>query len=249
MNGLTVVIPSRNMWNLGPCIEAIQKHEPDVKVLVVDDTGKFTLPIEWNDPKRSYSGLVGPFDTWANVKKVSGWSPFNFARNCNIGIFAATHYPNNDQTDVILLNDDALLETPSGFTAMQREAEAHPEFGIIGATTNLTGQPLQWSADRHPGVMPGLREVPWLAFVCVLIPRRTIERVGLLDERYCLDYGGEDRDYCQSVKAQGLKVGVYDYCFVDHSKLTSTFRGSPTGQRSSEKNKALFMEKWPGVEF
>jgi len=241
MNGLTVVIPSRNMHNLKPCIKTLEQLEREVKVLVLDDTPGGSLPINYKDGRcYNFSPADPPFRC---ALKIEGPKPFVFARNCNIGIRLAA------PDDIILLNDDALLETPSGFTAMQREAETHPEFGIIGATTNLTGQPLQWSADRHPGVMPGLREVPWLAFVCVLIPQRTIERVGLLDERYCLDYGGEDRDYCQMVKAAGLKVGVYDYCFVDHSKLTSTFRGNSAGQRSTEKNKALFMEKWPGVEF
>jgi hypothetical protein len=229
MNGLTVVIPSRDKSNLIECMGALNAKQSHIQIIQVDDSeNRELLNIDW------------PFYCGINI---AGRKPFNFAYNCNLGINTAA------PDDVILLNDDALLETPSGFTAMQREAEAHPEFGIIGATTNLTGQPLQWTADRHPGVSPGLREVPWFAFICVLIPRRTIERVGLLDERYCLDYGAEDRDYCQMVRAAGLKCGVYDYCFVDHSKLTSTYRGSPTGQRSSAKNKALYHEKWPGAEF
>jgi len=201
---------------------AINAKQSHVQIIQVDDSdGRDLIDIEW------------PFYAGINVP---GKKPFCFARNCNIGIRVAA------PDDVILLNDDALLETPSGFTAMQREAEAHPEYGIIGATTNLTGQPLQWRLNV------GLREVPWFAFICVLIPRRTIESVGMLDERYS-DYGAEDRDYCQMVKAAGLKCAVYDHCFVDHSKLTSTYRGSPTGQVSREKNKAMFHEKWPGVEF
>jgi len=223
------------MFNLGPCVEALNQYEPCVNVLVIDDTPKLSLPIRWKD-NRAYNFDVGPSTTFERTKKVEGFHPFNFARNCNIGIRAAA------ANDVILLNDDALLESLFGFTAMQREAEAHPEYGIIGATTNLTGQPLQWRLNV------GLREVPWFAFICVLIPRRTIEHVGMLDERYS-DYGAEDRDYCQMVKAAGLKCAVYDHCFVDHSKLTSTYRGSPTGQVSREKNKAMFHEKWPGVEF
>jgi GT2 family glycosyltransferase len=66
-----------------------------------------------------------------------------------------------------------------------------------------------------------------MAFVCLLIPRRTIDRVGLLDERYCPDYGVEVLDYCESCSRGGLKVGVFDGCCVDHGSLTSSFRSDP----------------------
>lgn len=224
MNELTVVIPSRDMWNLGPCVNAIRKNEISPWILIVDDTPNFTLPVH--------------YETWQPAYKIGGLKPFIFSRNCNAAIRTA------DDDDVILLNDDALLESPSGFTAMQRETESHPEYGIIAATTNLTGQPLQW---RGTGPNAGLREVPHCAFVCVLIPRRTIKQVGLLDERYCLDYGVEDRDYCEMVRAAGLKVGVYDFCYVDHSKLTSTYRGDPRAGKDFSQNKALFHQKWPEV--
>lgn len=228
MKGLTVVIPSRDKSNLIKCMGALNAKQEHVQIIQVDDSeNRELLNIDW------------PFYCGINI---AGVKPFCFSRNCNVGINMAA------PDDVILLNDDALLETPEGFTAMQSEAEAHPEFGIIGAVTNLTGQPLQWEA-RQNGLASGLREVPWFAFVCVLIPRRTIERVGLLDERYCLDYGGEDRDYCQMVKAAGLKCGVYDYCFVDHTKLKSSYRGDPKKPVVSVKNKALYHQKWQGVEF
>jgi GT2 family glycosyltransferase len=68
---------------------------------------------------------------------VAGAKPFIYARNCNLGIRMA------GSGAVVLLNDDALLETVGGFTAMQRAGELHPEFGVIGAVTNVTGQPLQ----------------------------------------------------------------------------------------------------------
>ena len=92
--------------------------------------------------------------------------------------------------------------------------------------------------------MVGLREVPHIAFVCILIPRRTLDRVGLLHERYCLDYGVEDLDYCEASGRSGLKVGVFDQCYVDHGSLTSSFLGDPHTSLSFARNKRLFDEKW-----
>ena len=213
---LSVIIPSRTAANLIPCVEAVRRHEPEARIVIVDDT-----------PDMSLAALSNGM-----AVTVKGAKPFIYARNCNLGIRAA------GSDDVILLNDDALLESAGGFTVMQRAAELHPEYGIIGVVTNVTCQPLQ----RPHGI--GLREVPNIAFVCVLIPRRTIDRVGLLDERYCLDYGVEDLDYCEACHRAGLNVGVFDHCSVDHSSLTSSFRGDPRAPRSFAKNKALFDAKW-----
>ncbi len=214
---LSVIIPSRTAANLIPCVEAVRRHEPDVRIIVVDDSSNLSLQ---------------PKPGWMPAVALEGVKPFIFARNCNLGIRAA------GSDDVILLNDDALLETTGGFRAMQRAAEGNPEYGVIGAVTNITGQPLQ----RPHGI--GLREVPHFAFVCVLIPRRTIDWVGLLDERYCLDYGVEDLDYCEATRRAGLKVGVFDHCYVDHGSLTSSFRGDPATPRTFARNKELFDVKW-----
>lgn len=209
---LSVVIPSRTLSNLVPCVAAVRKHEPDVRLIVVDD----------GLANRDIDGC-----TYLN-----GIREFIFARNCNLGINAA------GKDDVVLLNDDALLESPGGFTLMQEEAAERPELGVIGAVTNVTGQPLQ----QPRGV--GLRVVPHIAFICVLIPRRTIDAVGLLDEQYCIDYGVEDRDYCEAVTRAGLKVAVHDRCYVDHGSLRSSFRGDPLTPRSFQENWKLFLKKW-----
>jgi GT2 family glycosyltransferase len=214
---LSVIIPSRTAANLIPCVEAVRRHEPEARIVIVDDSPDLSLH---------------PKPGWTPVIALEGVKPFIYARNCNLGIRAA------GLDDVILLNDDALLESAGGFTAMQRAGELHPEYGVIGAVTNVTGQPLQ----RPQGI--GLREIAHIAFVCVLIPRRTIDQVGLLDERYCLDYGVEDLDYCAACRRAQLKVGVFDHCYVDHGSLTSSFRGDPRAPRSFAKNKALFDAKW-----
>src|SRR5579885_1372821 len=220
MNRLSVVIPSKNLENLIPCIKAVRKHEPQVRIIWIDDLGD-----QRHEQAHEFvASAAGLHNFWS----LEGEKPFIFARNVNIGIKAA------GDDDVVILNDDALLETPNGFSAMQTAAESHQQFGIIGAVTNVTGQPLQQPRNI------GLREVPHFAFVCVLIPRRTIERIGALDERYCIDYGVEDLDYCESTRRAGLKCGVFDHCFVNHAQLVSTFRGQPHTPKTFEQNYRLF---------
>ena len=215
----SVVIPSKTMDNLLPCMAAVRKHEPAAKIVVIDDGLPFDLINCW-----SRDG-GGPDIAQLGIK------PFIFSRNMNLGIKAA------GDDDVILLNDDALLKTPGGFSALKKLADDESDFGIFAPCTNVTGAP----AQRFQGV--GLREVDNVAFVCVYIPRRTINAVGLLDERF-VTYGWDDNDYCRRVKMAGLKIGVYDFTFVDHGSLRSTFRGDPGAAGNIEEGRRIFNEKW-----
>lgn len=234
----SVIIPSKNVNNLIPCVEAVRKHEPGARIIVVDDG----IP--------DSAKIASPLN---RCEFIEGISPFVFSRNVNLGICHAMEvrvlevttvsdeyrrYLRIGDTGVVLLNDDALLQTPNGFSRLAELAEQHQDIGIIAPVTNVTGQPLQMPRNV------GLRQVPHIAFVCVYIPRRTIERIGMLDERYCLDYGVEDRDYCEAVNRAGLKVCVYDHVFVDHGSLISSFRGDPKQPKSYDRNLALFKAKW-----
>lgn len=264
----SVIIPSKTLSNLGPCMAAVRSNEPAAEIVVIDDglgfdwetinlaDGTTAYPKDACDRIDREMDRLGQFeDMYKPSYVLQGKKPFIYARNCNLGIDDATdpievqvcdrsgNYlrtemrpPRHD--GVFLLNDDALLKTVGGFTKIANLAEEHPEYGIIAPVTNVTGQPLQKPQGK------GLREVPHIAFVCVYVPRRTIERVGPLDERYCLDYGVEDLDYCHAVRAAGLKVGVYDHVFVDHGSLVSSFRGDPKTPKSFLRNFALYKHKW-----
>ena len=156
---------------------------------------------------------------------------FIFAQAVNLGIMAT-------KKDLIICNDDALLQTQDGFTKLAQCAEDHPEYGVIGAVTNVTGQPLQTPRNV------GLRDVPFLAFICVAITRSMINRIGMMDERFNVDYGMEDRSWCEACTRKGYKIGVYDFVYVDHGSLTSTYRGDPRKPASYQENLKIFNKIW-----
>ena len=251
MSGLSIIIPSRTITNLRPCVAAIRKHEHNSRIIVVDDGLPTVMDLDF----------IKPIDV-RPVEVIEGRKPFVFSVNCNLGI----RHVGDD--DVILCNDDCLLETPGGFSLLQQAARENPHYGIIGAVTNLTGQPLQ----QPRGI--GLREVEHIAFVCVLIPERTRQHIGrfdgiqegdatvthdginvkirpcftggFLDERYT-GYGSDDLDYCMQVRHAGLRVGVHDGCYVDHGSLHSSYRGAPTAAGDIWPNHRLLRAKW-GME-
>jgi GT2 family glycosyltransferase len=230
-----VVVPSRNVNNLVRCVAAVWQNEPRCRIIVVDDG----LPLE----------ALKDLD----LEIVPGIKPFVFARNCNLGISQAFSAPvtydvtahsagcpvavNDPNADgVILLNDDALLTTPGGFTALSEQAAAHPEYGIIAAACNNTG-----NLNQNPQGK-GLRdESRMVCFTCVYIPRQTLDAVGLLDQRF-EGYGLDDDDMCLRIRNAGLKIGIYDGCVVDHKTLHSQYRG--TGGGDFRPNLEIFKAKW-----
>lgn len=248
MNGLSVVIPSRTVANLVPCVEAVRRSEPRARIIVVDDGLDFAAA----DARSQAHCWLCDMDP---TLRVPGEKPFNFSRNVNLGIKAAgdliyvttiggvpRSIMGRDGDDVVILNDDAILHTPGGFSSLQKVAQDHPEYGLVASTCNNVGNQNQWK--QKTGL---LRDEPrMVCFVAVLIPRRTLNQVGLLDERF-VHYGCEDDDYCLRVRKAGLKIGIHDGCYVDHGSLHSSFRGAAGAGGNFLPNLKLFIEKW-GVD-
>jgi GT2 family glycosyltransferase len=215
---LAIVIPSRDVRNLKPCLEAIHRHDPGNRVIVVND------------------GLA---EKPSGCYIMQGIKPFIFARNANIGLRHAFGSTGCDAA--ILMNDDALLETPGGFTKMYIASRVNSNYGLISSSCNNVG-----NANQLPGGSMSLRrEQRMLCFICVLIPWVTWERVGPLDEEFD-GYGYEDDAYSLMVKRAGLKLGVYDGCFVNHAKLHSSFRSKAYPTEGFDRNRKLFIKKYGG---
>lgn len=236
---IAVIIPSKTISNLEPCVQAVRANEPDVEIVVIDDGVGLTHRDAFEAFNQRHS----------RVSVIGGVRPFVFSRNVNLGLrFALTSFsgtnargefvvdpPRHD--GAVVLNDDAILQTPGGFSLLAQSAAEHPEYGIIAATCNNVGNVNQWPQ----GI--GLREDPrMVCFVAVYIPRTTIETVGLLDERFGSG-GFEDDDYCVRVRRAGLRIGIHDGCYVDHGSLVSTFRG-PAGPGYNPRAADIFREKW-----
>lgn len=220
---MKIVILSKDSWNLIPCVRAIRENEPELppgNIIVVDDgVSEFSK----SDP--TLEGI-----TW-----VSGVKPFIFSRNANLGIWAA-----ND--DVILLNDDAILTTPRGFSDLAVFAQ-NANYGLVSPVfKGLIGNPAQRynPADDKPIIRI---EPRMLCFVCVFISKRVQESVGELDERFTA-YGYEDDDYCRRVRNAGLELAIYKGCVLDHGKLRSAFRSHGDISDKLNEGRRIYQEKW-----
>jgi GT2 family glycosyltransferase len=231
----SIIIPSRNIDNLIPCVAAIRAAGETARIIVAWD-GDST---DWARDDNRFRGLLAD----GNLQTIEGVQPFVFARNVNIGIQQA------GTDDVVIMNDDALLETPQGLTELALDASQHPEYGVIAASVDSCGTPNQ----NHCSAKNGLREERvMLAFICVYIPRHVLTVIGLLDEAFAVNAGGagprgygcEDDDFCWRARAAGYKLGVENDVFVSHTKLPSTFRADPEHPADVKIHERLFEQKW-----
>lgn len=222
MSSFSVVIPSRNPRNLHHCLSALLAREPDLpheRVIVIDD-----------------GGGPGAFQ-FPRVRVVPGDVPFVFARNCNIGIREA------GGDDIVLLNDDALLASAGGLSKMAKAVADAPRLGFCSAAVVGRAHP-----DQFPLKDEAIRVVESMPnFACVLVPRATLDAVGLLDESLT-GYSADDCDMALRVRRAGLDVCVYDGCVVFHEEggpVGPTFTALPNFRELYEIGEELFARKWP----
>lgn len=237
----SIIIPSRTLSNLKACIHAIRIQDIGARIIVVwdrpEDDPLDSAHVELADPFNKMEGLLG-------VK------PFVFARAVNQGIAAA------GTDDVILLNDDAQLQTRGGFDMLSLAAQRGEKYGVLSALIlGMAAAPDQCAnADRirlgqaRPAAATVDCKHHMLAFMAVYIRREVLDLVGHFDEQF-VGYGYDDDDYCKRILLSGLELGVEYSCLVEHGSLPSTYRGQ--GQAAGfdllAENRAIFQEKWRGL--
>ena len=171
----------------------------------------------------------------------SGWTtiqaegPFIYSRNVNLGI-------NQTSGDVLLMNDDCCFTREGTVAAMEKILAAHSDIGILSpriggmvanATQSNVCRPVQYSTAR-------------LAFVCVLIRRAVLDKIGLLDERFT-GYGWDDDDFCRRAVDAGFRLACTADAYVmhGHGKRTWSSSFSRTGNSGHHTdNIKIYEQKW-----
>ena len=126
--------------------------------------------------------------------------------------------------DCLLLNPDTRVK-PGSLELLIQFARKHPEVGIVGAKLVNPDGSVQPSVYHFPTLWRAIREywfgqknvyekyapkgkkpveVEAVTGAAMLIPRKTIEKIGLLDEKYFMYF--EDLDYCRRVRGAGFKA-------------------------------------------
>ncbi len=161
---------------------------------------------------------------------IQGVSPFIYARNCNIGIQACSD-------DILLCNDDVrFLHTGTLYT-LQSLFVTHPHVGILSPSVDGVANGVSCSGQA-------VHETKhYLSFVCVLIRRELIDKIGLLDEKFTF-YGGEDVDYCRRAQRAGFTLAVTSLVTVAHKHASSSYTREHALELKREAANRYYVEKW-----
>ena len=193
----TIIVPSKHPDIFESCRASLDKFAPETEKILVRDGDQITEPT----------------GNWKTIQAPEG--KFVYARNVNLGITASTG-------DVLLCNDDVQFTQPGVIEALQTSLTLYPEVGMISPKIlGGVGNSLQ------SNVIESIQYTEMrLAFVCVLIRRAVIDKIGLLDERF-IGYGWDDVDFCRRAVTAGWKMAATASTSVTHGD------GSPQGFSSS----------------
>lgn len=216
---LSIIIVSFNVKNLiKECIESILKTKNGFiyEIIIVDNAST-------DESVEAVKGL-----RVRGLRIIENKKNLGFAKAVNQGIKSAK----GDY--ILILNPDTKVKTDS-LKKILNFAKSHPEVGIVGAKLINPDGSIQPSVYHFPSLKRAFLEF-WLGKkgeyekyapltknplevdavtgAVMLISKRTIEKVGLFDERYFMYF--EDLDYCRRVKRAGLKVFYFPEAPVLH---------------------------------
>jgi GT2 family glycosyltransferase len=150
-----------------------------------------------------------------------------FTRTCNRGIKRA-----DNGADICLLNDDILRFHHGWLATLQRALYSSPKFGLVGPSGGSNTAPM--CAGKLG--MSGLKPVKHIPFWCVLIKRKLIDKIGILDERFI--HYASDSWYCDCTRKAGFQVVWVRDVFLKHKK-----HGSKLQSAWKKRDQALYRRR------
>lgn len=201
---------------LGPGMEArlfVQDNESD-GTLIIDDASFNEVTVTRNEKNIGFAAAV-------NQGIRASRSPYVILLNPDSRISGTFFEPvlqfMEDNSKVGILGP-RILE-PDG--RIQGSARAFPNMltGLFGRTSLLTklfpNNPITRKnivSIESDGISP--LEVDWVSGACMVVRRKAIEEVGLLDERFFMYW--EDADWCRRMWERGWKVVYFPGVHVIH---------------------------------
>lgn len=227
------------------CLNSVKELDYQNHEVIVVDNGSDAKHIEVLKDIASPLNLQCP-----KIKIIALDSNLGYSGGNNAGI---KHALERGADYVFILNPDTTIEK-NVLTKLIETAKSDPQIGILGPAINENGQiiyggQIKWLKPElsHLVVEPlsplsGSTTKCYASGAAMLIKRKVVEKIGLLDERFFLYF--EDADYCLRGQKAGYKLKIAPEAFVHHKPSSSTFSlGAPLLLRYHYRNAHLFNYK------
>jgi len=230
-----IILNYRARGLLKECLKGIKAVQPklDYEIIVVDNASGDGTPAMMAE-------------NFPDIKFIASDKNLGYAKGNNLGIGEAKgRY-------VMIMNPDIVV-FPDVLEKLAQFMDSRPDAGIVGPKLLNPDKSLQFSCYRFPDFWVPLyrrtplgklgfakkkldnyfmkdfdhrstREVDWLLGGCLLIRRRALDDVGLLDERYFAYF--DDVDLCRSMWEKKWKVVYYPEVAVVHFHRRESAEGN-----------------------
>ncbi len=237
--GVSIVIPTFNQWEYTKqTIESIEAFTDfSYEIIIIDNA--------------STDNTIENLKKYENVKVISNNKNLGFPIAVNQGIKEA-------KGDYILILNNDVVVTNGWLSKMVEVANLKENIGIVGPISNSVSG-LQIDKDAKYSTMDDMHiyakqisvknknqtiEFPRLAFLCTLIKREVIEKIGGLDERFSPG-NFEDDDFCLRSQLAGYKSVIARDVFIHHyGSVSFKANGENKYAKRLETNGKIFVEKW-----
>lgn len=178
----------------------------DYKIILADDCSTDNS-IEYVKKNFSYVEIT--------KNKVNG----GYSKNNNNAIKYAMQKYKPDY--ILLLNNDIIITEKNWLGELVKVAESNRNIGLVGCKLIYPNNRIQHAGiilrhgigynkgrgEKNRGQYNSIEEMEGVTFACVLISKKVINKIGLLDENFVM--GSEDIDYNIRVKKAGFEI-LYD---------------------------------------
>ncbi len=240
---VSVVIPSYNNKDyLSLTIESIIKSESvNLEIIVVDNNS--------DDETKDY--IKEQLELKNIDKAIFNDENRGFPSAVNQGILVS------GGKYVLIANNDIVV--PNGtIKKLIDTAVSDPQIGIVSGMSNYVSGPQfdenakyesiekmhQYAQKVSKEYENQIMEFPRVAFLCTLIKRSVIDKIGGLDERFSPG-NFEDDDFCLRSQISGYKTIIAKDAFVHHFGSKSFGKnGNRAYDERIETNHRIFVDKW-----
>jgi GT2 family glycosyltransferase len=245
------VLLNWNTWReTAACLSSLERLTYENKKVIVVDNGS---------SDDSVSRIREEF-SWVEILPTG--NNLGFSRGCNVGIRRALA----ESADYVwLLNNDATVD-PVALDALVDKAEGDTQIGAVGSAVYCMEKPAQLQAwgggyvnfwigrSRHFLKPVADERLQYILGASLLIPRRALEAVGLLEEGIFLYW--EDSDYCWRLRDAGWKLAVAGQSKIWHkgsaalgtkSPRLDTFFNASAARFFAQYSPTPFLSLWVGT--
>lgn len=221
-----IIIPTWNRHDLlYQAIDSLEQNTTTPHNVIIIDNG--SEPAVWHTLEGK-----GPLSIYRNDTNLG----FIKATNQGLKISKASH--------VVLLNNDVLIPKmePDWLEQMIRCFDEDANVGAVGPTSNFV-LGLQ-NQEFDPLMSSHIHDTNLLIGFCMMLSRKAVDSVGLLDERFGLG-GNDDLDYSIRMRSSGFKMRICRDVKIFHygCQTTATMPGIDYAE-SNQKTRKVLVDKW-----